>query len=160
MNIELVPAYSYKEEIGELFGEYTDMLVEGDPAFQAYLDLQNYDDELQHLEHKYGLPEGRLYLALADGKPAGCIGLRKIDDTSCELKRLYVRPAYRGQGLSRVLMDRILADARAIGYKVMLLDTLPFLQTALRLYRTYGFEEIERYNNSPMDTSIYMRLTL
>ena len=160
MNIELVPAYSYKEEIGELFGEYTDMLVEGDPAFQAYLDLQNYDDELQHLEHKYGMPEGRLYLALADGAPAGCIGLRKIDDTSCELKRLYVRPSFRGQGLSRVLMDRILADARAIGYKVMLLDTLPFLQTALRLYKAYGFEEIERYNDSPMDTSIYMRLTL
>ena len=106
------------------------------------------------------MPDGRLYLALADGAPAGCIGLRKIDDTSCELKRLYIRPAYRGQGMSRVLMDRILADARAIGYKVMLLDTLPFLQTALRLYKAYGFEEIERYNDSPMDTSIYMRLTL
>ncbi len=160
MKVELVPAYSYKEEIGELFREYTDMLVEGDPAFQAYLDLQNYDDELQHLEHKYGLPDGRLYLALADGVPAGCIGLRKIDEENCELKRLYVRPAYRGQGLSRLLMDRLLADARAIGYKVMLLDTLPFLQAALRLYKAYGFEEVGRYNDSPMDTSIYMRLAL
>ena len=160
MNIELVPAYSYKEEIGELFGEYTDMLVEGDPAFQAYLDLQNYDDELLHLEHKYGPPGGRLYLARENGAAIGCIGLRRIDDENCELKRLYVLPACRGRGLSRLLMDRILADARAIGYKTMLLDTLPFLQTALKLYKDYGFEEIERYNDSPMDTSIYMRLAL
>jgi GNAT superfamily N-acetyltransferase len=160
MHIELVPAYSYKTEVGELFREYTDMLVEGDPAFKAYLDLQNYDEELAHLEHKYGLPDGRLYLALADGEPVGCIGLRRIDAENCELKRLYVRPAWRGQGISRLLMDRILADAREIGYRVMLLDTLPFLQTALKLYKAYGFREIERYNDSPMDTSIYMRLDL
>lgn len=160
MNIELVPAYSYQQEIAGLFSEYTDMLVEGDPKFKAYLDLQNYDDELTHLEHKYGLPAGRLYLARLDGEAVGCIGLRKIDDDSCELKRLYVRPAYRGRGIARVLMDRILADARAIGYRVMLLDTLPFLRPALRLYKAYGFEEIARYNDSPMDTSIYMRLTL
>ena len=143
-----------------LFGEYTDMLVEGDPAFKAYLDLQNYDDELKHLEHKYGPPGGRLYLLREDGEAVGCIGLRRIDDESCELKRLYVRPAFRGRGLSRLLMDRILADARAIGYKTMLLDTLPFLQTALKLYKDYGFEEIERYNDSPMDSSIYLRLEL
>ncbi len=160
MQIELLEAYSYKEEIGELFREYTDMLVEGDPRFQVYLDLQNYDEELEHLEHKYGRPEGRLYLLRVDGQSAGCIGLRKLDEESCELKRLYVRPAYRGLGLSRVLMDRILSDAREIGYKTMLLDTLPFLQAALKLYKDYGFEEIERYNDSPMDTSIYLRKAL
>ena len=160
MNIELVPAYSHQKEIAELFSEYTDMLVEGDPKFKAYLDLQNYDEELAHLEHKYGLPEGRLYLALLDGESVGCVGLRKIDTDACELKRLYVRPAYRGKGIGRVLMDRILSDARAIGYRVMLLDTLPFLRPALSLYKAYGFEEIERYNDSPMDTSIYMRLAL
>ena len=160
MQIELLEAYSYKEEIGELFREYTDMLVEGDPRFQIYLDLQNYDEELAHLEHKYGRPEGRLYLLRLDGQSSGCIGLRKLDDENCELKRLYVRPAYRGRGLSRVLMDRILSDAREIGYKTMLLDTLPFLQAALKLYKDYGFEEIERYNDSPMDTSIYMRKAL
>ncbi len=160
MSFEILPAYDYKEEIGELFREYTDMLVAGDPTFQQYLDIQNYDDELQHLEHKYGLPDGRLYI-VRDGESAvGCIGLRKINDENCELKRLYVRPAYRGHGLSRTLMDLILADARAIGYKTMLLDTLPFLQTALKLYKDYGFEEIERYNDSPMDTSIYMKLEL
>ncbi len=160
MAIQILPAFEYKEQIAGLFREYTEMLVEGDPDFQQYLDLQNYDDEVAHLEHKYGPPEGRLYIALEDGEPAGCIGLRKIDAENCELKRLYVRPAARGRGLSRLLMDRILADARAIGYQTMLLDTLPFLEAALRLYQQYGFVEIERYNDSPMDTSIYLKLDL
>ena len=160
MSVELIPAFPYPEEVGALFGEYTDMLVEGDPAFKAYLDLQNYDDELLHLEHKYGPPGGRLYLAREDGEALGCIGLRRIDDENCELKRLYVRPAFRGRGLSLLLMDRILTDAREIGYKTMLLDTLPFLQTALELYKRCGFVEIERYNDSPMDNSIYLKLSL
>jgi GNAT superfamily N-acetyltransferase len=158
--MEFVNGLDHPEEIGELFREYTDMLVEGDPKFADYLALQDYDEELRHLGNKYGPPRGKLILAREDGKPAGCIALKEMDAERCELKRLYVRPAYRGQGLSRVLMDRILADARAIGYKVMLLDTLPFLQTALRLYRAYGFEEIDRYNDSPMDTSIYLRKAL
>ena len=64
MSFEILPAYSYQKEIGELFREYTDMLVEGDPKFKQYLDIQNYDDELKHLEHKYGMPEGRLYIAM------------------------------------------------------------------------------------------------
>ena len=68
MAVELKPAYSYQKEIGELFGEYTQMLVETDPTFQQYLTIQNYDDELMHLEHKYGLPDGRLYIALEDGE--------------------------------------------------------------------------------------------
>ena len=90
MSVELVPAFPYPEEVAVLFGEYTDMLVEGDPAFKAYLDLQNYDDELLHLEHKYGPPGGRLYLARENGAAIGCIGLRRIDDENCELNRLYV----------------------------------------------------------------------
>jgi GNAT superfamily N-acetyltransferase len=160
MAVEMEPAFAYREEIGQLFREYTDMLVEGDPKFKEYLDIQNYDEELLHLEHKYGPPEGRLYIVHVDGEAAGCIGLRRIDEENCELKRLYVRPAFRGHGLSRLLMDRILSDARSIGYRTMMLDTLPFLQPALKLYQAYGFEEIERYNDSPMDTSIYMKLAL
>ncbi len=160
MSVELVPAFPYPEEVAVLFGEYTDMLVEGDPAFKAYLDLQNYDDELLHLEHKYGPPGGRLYLAVEDGAAVGCIGLRRIDGENCELKRLYVRPAFRGRGLSRLLMARILADAREIGYKTMLLDTLPFLQSAQHIYRAAGFREMEKYNDSPMDDATYMKLEL
>ena len=158
--LELVPAYAHKEEIGRLFTEYTRMLVEGDSAFQEYLNIQNYDEELRHLEKKYGEPEGRLYLALWNGEAAGCIGLRRIDDERCEMKRLYVYPTFRGKHIAQALTERLIADARAIGYRTMLLDTLPFLQGALRLYKKLGFYEIPAYNNSPMDTSIYMQLDL
>lgn len=72
-------AYDYKEEVRALFSEYTDMLIEGDSSFKEYLKIQNYNDELEHLEHKYGLPRGRLYLAYYEGELAGCKGLRKVD---------------------------------------------------------------------------------
>lgn len=159
-DIRLVTAYGLSEEVGRLFSEYTDMLLSGDPSFQKYLRLQNYEEELAHPEEKYGPPDGRLYVAYCDGKPAGCIGLRKIDDQNCEMKRLYVRPEFRGKRVGCLLVERILADARRIGYSHMLLDTLPFLHSAIRLYRKYGFVETERYNNSPMDTSVYMKLDL
>ena len=160
MSIEIVPAYEHPEKVALLFGEYTDMLIAGDPAFREYLDIQHYDQELARLETKYGPPAGRLYLAYWDGALAGCIGLRKIDGQRCEMKRLYVRPAFRGRGIARFLVERILADAREIGYTCMLLDTLPFLESALRMYRRYGFYEVESYNDSPLSTSIYMRLDL
>lgn len=160
MKIKIIFAYDFPQKIEKLFSEYTQMLVKGDAAFAAYLEIQNYDEELKHLETKYGLPDGRLYLAYCDGKLAGCIGLRKIDRQSCEMKRLYVRPEFRGKDIGRRLINQIIADAKEIGYSCMLLDTLPFLQNALHLYREYGFYEIESYNDSPMDTSIYMRLDL
>lgn len=160
MAIQIRLAYDHPDEIRTLFSEYTDLLLEGDPAFRSYLAVQNYDEELTHLEQKYGMPEGRLYAAYQDEALAGCIGLRKIDEENCEMKRLYVRPAYRGRRLGRLLVDRILEDARAIGYRHMLLDTLPFLQSAVHMYQSYGFYEIPKYNDSPMDSGIYMRLDL
>ena len=77
MDIKIIPAYDHSQEIRELFSEYTEMLISGDPAFKEYLEIQNYDDELEHLEDKYGMPAGRLYLTYCDGKTAGCIGLKK-----------------------------------------------------------------------------------
>ncbi|MDO4512729.1 MAG: GNAT family N-acetyltransferase [Lachnospiraceae bacterium] len=158
--IQIVPGYDYPQEIKELFSEYTQMLIEGDPSFQQYLDIQHYDEEVKHLETKYGKPYGRLYLAYCDNKVAGCIGLRKIDSQNCEMKRLYVRPQFRGNHIGNQLIQTIIEDARKIGYSHMLLDTLPFLQNAVHMYQTYGFYEIESYNDSPMDTSIYMKLDL
>lgn len=160
MSIELKQAYDCKEEVRVLFSEYTDMLIEGDSSFKEYLEIQNYDEELEHLEHKYGLPYGRLYLAYYEGELAGCIGLRKVDETNCEMKRLYVRPQFRGKHIGDYLVKHIIEEARAIGYSYMLLDTLPFLQSAIHMYRKYGFYEISSYNDSPMDTSIYMKLDL
>ena len=156
-DFEIIPAFSHKDEIKELFSEYTQMLVDNDPVFASYLDLQNYDDELENLEHKYGEPEGRLYIALHGNKAAGCIGLKRMDSDTCELKRMYVRPEFRGQGLAEYLSRIILSDAKVAGYKHIQLDTLPFLQAAQRLYRRIGFYEIEKYNDSPMENATYMR---
>ena len=160
MNKEIIPAYRHKEEIRALFSEYTSMLTANDPSMQGYLAIQNYEEELSHLEEKYGPPSGRLYLARCGKEAAGCIGLKKIDDQNCEMKRFYVRPQFRGRKLGVQLMQKIIMDAREIGYSHMLLDTLPFLEDAIRMYKKSGFYTIDRYNDSPVSTSIYMRLDL
>ncbi len=160
MSIELVEAYTHKEEVKALFNEYTQMLIDGDSNFKDYLGLQNYEHELENLEDKYGLPYGRLYLALYDRVLAGCIALRKIDNENCEMKRLYVKPRFRGKKIASFLVQHIIEEAREIGYKHILLDTLPFLETAINMYKNYGFYEIESYNNSPMDNLIYLKYDL
>lgn len=160
MDIKTIYAYDHPAEIRKLFSEYTEMLIKGDSSFKEYLDIQNYDEELEHLDEKYGLPDGRLYITYCDGEPAGCIGLRRIDERSCEMKRLYVRPKFRDKHIGFQLAKKIIDDAKQIGYSCMLLDTLPFLKDAVRMYKDFGFYEIPCYNDSPMDTSIYMKLEL
>lgn len=160
MDIKIIPAYENTQEVETLFSEYTDMLIAGDRSFQKYLDIQHYDEEIKNLEVKYGTPFGRLYLAYCNKEPAGCIGLRKIDEQNCEMKRLYVRPKFRGRKVGDQLVRKIIEDARKIGYSYMVLDTLPFLENAINIYKKYGFYEIDSYNDSPMSTSIYMKLDL
>ena len=160
-NLKLVYAYDRPKEVGELFKEYTDMLIEGDQEFAEYLKIQKYDKELENPASKYGMPEGRLYLAYVDEKLAGCVGLKKLDEEGqCELKRMYVRPQFRGNKMGDRLLDVIMQDAKEIGYKAMLLDTLPFLQSAIRMYQRRGFYEIPCYNDSPIDSTIYMKIDL
>ena len=160
MNIKIEYGYDFKDEIKALFTEYTEYLVENDRRFKEYLEIQKYDDEIEHLEDKYGFPRGRLYIAYYENQVAGCIALRELNDTQCEMKRLYVRPKFRNRGIAKILVEKIISDAKEIGYCSMLLDTLPFLQTAIKMYKEMGFYEIECYNNSPMDNSIYLRLDL
>lgn len=160
MSVTLLPGNSSKEEVRELFLEYTDMLLEADPTFKQYLELQNYEEELKHLDIKYGLPYGRLYLAYCDEALAGCIGLRKMDEQHCEMKRLYVRPQFRGNHVGTVLIQQIINDAKEIGYSYMLLDTMPFLKSAVRLYKSFGFYEIPKYNDNPTEIPIYMKLDM
>ena len=159
--LKLVYAYDRQAEVGELFKEYTDMLIEGDKDFAEYLKIQKYDKELENPASKYGMPEGRLYLAYVGEELAGCVGLKKLDENDqCELKRMYVRPKFRGKQMGEKLLDVILQDARDIGYKEMYLDTLPFLKSAIKMYHRRGFYEIPSYNDSPLDTTIYMKLDL
>lgn len=160
MHIEFLNGSEHPAEIEELFREYTDMLVAGDPVFASYLELQSFDEELRHLEGKYAPPEGCLYLLRVDGQNAGCGGMKRLDESRCELKRMYIRPSFRRMGLGRELALRIIEDAREAGYRRMLLDTLPFLQAAKALYRSLGFYEIERYNDSPMGGASYLCLDL
>ena len=160
MEFAIVPAYGAQKEIAELFGEYTDILVARDPAFRGYLNLQGYDEEVMHPERKYGPPGGRLYLARAGEELAGCVALRRLDDERCEMKRLYVRQAFREQGLGERLVRLVIDDARKMGYRHLLLDTLPFLTVAIEMYRRIGFVDIPRYNNSPLDDTVYMGMEL
>lgn len=159
-DIKIVPAYDHAEEIGELFSEYTEMLINGDPVFGEYLKIQGYEEELKDLEHKYGTPDGRLYLAYCGKTAAGCIGLKKLGENDCEMKRLYVKPGFRGKHIGAMLVGRIIEDARKIGYRRMYLDTVPFLESAVYIYKKFGFQETGCYNDSPVASSVYMSLDL
>ena len=160
MHINITPGYDDVPSVKILFDEYTQLLADVCDKFYVYLNIQGYDSELENLGTKYGLPCGRLYIAYAEGQAAGCIALRKLDESSCEMKRLYVRPEHRGAGIARQLVDIIIRDAKDIGYRHMLLDTLPALKAALQLYEDLGFYRIAPYNDSPVDDTIFMRLDL
>ncbi len=160
MTVQILPGFDRPHQVRELFSEYTKLIIDGDSGFREYLAIQNFDEELLQLQHKYGPPGGRLYLAYYDQQLAGCVALRQLDEESCELKRLYVRPKFRKNHIGRTLVNRLIADARQIGYKRILLDTFPFLDTAIGMYRRRGFYDIPKYNNSPMESTIYMQLDL
>lgn len=160
MQLTLEPAYEQPEIMRAMIQEYVNTLILAVPPFASYLQVQHCDAELANLRQKYGKPDGRLYLARADGFPAGCAALRRLDGERCEVKRLYVRPKFRKKGVGAALMERLIADAREIGYPYMNLDTLPMLTEALRLFRKLGFQEIPRYNDSPLPGTIFMELEL
>ena len=123
--------------------------------------FQSFDEELKSLPGAYAAPSGRLLIAQCEQQAAGCVALRKLEDNICEMKRLYVRPAYRGHGLGRILVERVIAEARAIGYERMRLDTVASsMQDAVELYRRMGFKEIAPYRANPIEGALYMELLL
>lgn len=160
MEVKLVPAYGRQQEVLQLFTEYTDMILKQGDDVKRCLDSQHYGNEVLDLKEKYGLPYGRLYLAYWGDRAAGCVALKQTDNIYCEIKRLYVRPGYRGKGVGRILIDQVINDAKLIGYKHVRLDTFPFMDSAIRIYRQYGFYDIERYNDNPAFTAVYMQLDL
>ena len=140
-------------ETRNLFLEYADSL-----GFD--LCFQNFDEELARLPGEYAPPGGRLILAEVDGAPAGCIAMKRIDSRTCEMKRLYVRPAFRSHGLGRQLSAHLIEEARRAGYEAMRLDTVPALDHAIALYRNLGFKEIPPYRVNPIPGALYMELEL
>jgi ribosomal protein S18 acetylase RimI-like enzyme len=152
---ELVAARSAGEiaACGELFREYQ-------RGLGVSLCFQGFDAELAALPGDYAPPAGRLVLALFGGRPAGCVALRPLFHRDAELKRLYVRSQHRGSGLGRLLAEHALAEARAIGYETVKLDTLPQMGAAQRLYETLGFVETAPYNDNPVSGVRFLAVDL
>jgi len=142
------------EDTRELFREYS-AWAETDLCFQ------NFEKELAALPGSYAEPDGRLLLAFHDGKLAGCVGLRKIGAGICEMKRVFVRDAFRERGIGRSLIRAVIQQATEIGYERMRLDTLPpQMNDAIALYRSFGFKEIEPYYDNPVAGAKFMELNL
>jgi GNAT superfamily N-acetyltransferase len=144
-----VTARSDVDEVRALIREYAESLP-------FPLDFQGLDGELAGLPGDYGRPRGALLLARGEG----CVGLRPIDPTTCELKRLYVRPAARGTGLGRRLAEAAVAEARTLGYARIRLDTVPGMDAARSLYAALGFREIPSYRLNPVPGAVFLELEL
>ncbi|MEP6636371.1 MAG: GNAT family N-acetyltransferase [Acidobacteriota bacterium] len=154
--MEIIQAQSQAdiERARELFEEYVTWLG-------INLCFQNYDKELAELPGDYAPPHGRLLLTLVDGVVAGCVALRSLGNGNCEMKRLFVRPGFRGQRLGWELVESILEEAREIGYERIRLDTLPGkMDQAIAMYRSFGFHEIEPYYHNPVAGAAFMELDL
>lgn len=154
--MEMIPATSPEDihQARELFQEYA-------AGLGISLCFQNFDQELAELPGQYVPPAGRLMLAIENNQVAGCVALRGISETVCEMKRLFLRPNFRGRGLGRELAESILSEARHIGYEVMRLDTLPGkMDRALAMYRSLGFREIEPYYQNPVEGAVFMEISL
>lgn len=155
-NCEFEQAESLEQlsQIRELFLEYAKSL-----GFS--LCFQGFDQELAGLPGDYAPPEGRLFLLTCNGQAVGCVALHKIETGIAEMKRLYVRPEFRGKNLGRILTEKIIAEARQIGYKKLRLDTVePIMKTAVALYGKLGFHEIPPYRKNPIEGALYMELEL
>lgn len=141
-------------QVRELFLEYAQSL-----GFS--LCFQNFDQELAELPGDYAPPSGRLLLAELERELAGCVAMHKFGAGICEMKRLYLRPKFRGKGLGRMLAETIIAEASKLGYKSMRLDTVePVMKDAVAMYRRLGFREIAPYRANPMPGTLYMEVEL
>jgi len=153
MKYEIKAAYDNIDAVRFLFWEYAKSL-------NINLDFQDFENELANLPYEYSLPKGRLYLAYDTLTPIGCVAMRPLNDTSCELKRLYVNNAYRGKHIGSSLVEKIISDAKFLHYKSIFLDTLSSLTASIELYKKMGFIEIEPYRYNPFKSALFFRLDL
>jgi putative acetyltransferase len=153
MEVEYVFAGPVLEEVRALFREYASSLT-------IDLSFQGFAEELAGLPGEYAAPHGTLLLGRVGGAAAGCVAVRRWEDRACEMKRLYVRDRFKGQRCGRVLAERALAWAHRAGYERMLLDTLPSMAAAQRLYEDLGFRDVVPYRFNPVAGARYMELRL
>ena len=145
-----------QEEIAaarQLFIEYAQWL-------NVDLCFQGFSAELASLPGVYSPPRGRLLIAQSETEHVGCVALRPLGSTACEMKRLFVRPQFRGQGAGRVLVETVIREGKEIGYNLMRLDTLPCMTSALLLYESFGFKPIAPYYETPLQDTVFLELTL
>jgi putative acetyltransferase len=136
------------------------LFVEYQQGLGVSLCFQGFDQELASLPGDYARPRGRLLLARISGEPAGCVALRPLADGAAEIKRLYVRAAFRGMGIGRTLAECVIDEARSLGYRALKLDTLPAMNEAQRLYAELGFVDTAPYNDNPVDGVRFLALDL
>jgi putative acetyltransferase len=153
MRIQSAESPRLLRTIHELFLEYSESL-------RVDLCFQGFAEELATLPGDYARPAGRLLLIFEEREAAGCGALRRLDDEVCEMKRLYVRPAFRGKGAGRELIDVLINSAREIGYQRMRLDTLPSMTSAMAVYRSLGFKAIAPYRVNPIPGASFLELDL
>lgn len=153
--LEFISVKSDKDLIivRDLFKEYASSL-----GFD--LCFQNFDKEIAELPGEYVPPDGRLIIAKYKSEIVGCVALKKLSNSVCEMKRLYIKPEYRGKGIGRALVNFIINEAHEIGYTFMRLDTVPAMNQAISLYRSIGFYEIEPYRYNPIPGAMYLELNL
>lgn len=137
----------------ELFTEYATSL-------EINLDFQDFERDFQDLPGEYAPPFGRLILAYYNKLSAGCVALKKLTNEICEMKRLYVKPEFRGKGIGKKLTEKIIYEAKGIGYLKMRLDTISSMKPAITIYRSFGFYEIEPYYDNPVKEALYFELDL
>ena len=155
MRIEIVEANTDKSiaEAKGLFQQYAESL-----GFD--LCFQDFEQELADFPGQYSPPRGHLFVAVSANHPIGGVGLRDFGRDMCEMKRLYVRPDFRGQRMGRLLVETVINAADDIGYECMRLDTIPSMKRANLLYRSLGFKEIEAYRPNPIEGATYLELRL
>ena len=153
LEILLVRSVEDVEGVRVLFREYAQSLG-------IDLGYQGFDDELRTLPGAYASPQGRLFIAIDSGRAAGCVALRPLAAGTAEMKRLYVRPEFQGRGLGRSLAEAVIREAKVIGYPTLLLDTLPTMRGAIRLYESLGFVRRSAYFETPVEGNVFMELTL
>lgn len=147
-------------ETGESLNIVRELFREYEKYIGVDLCFQDFENELKSLPGAYSRPQGRLYLIESAGEIAGCAALRKFDEDVCEMKRLYVREKFRGRGLGRQAAELIVAEARNIGYKRMMLDTLPAMTEAITLYESLGFKKVPEYRENPIAGAVFMEMKL